>query len=73
MCNAIRIAFVLCVALVGGTRSLELQDLVDPAEFDADPLDPGDENTRMVILNTPVHFYSEVYDHIYVSRIGWFV
>lgn len=73
MRNATRIAFILCVAIIGCTRSLLLQDLIDPAEFDHDILEPGDENTQLVILNTPVHFYSEVYDSIYVSLIRLFV
>ena len=53
--------------LICSCEGLTRDDLYEYSNEPSEVLLRGDEQFEFVKLNTPVHFYSEVYDHIYVS------
>lgn len=62
------IAFVLII--VYHADALSVNDLYrNNNNEESGILSIGDDNYEFVKLGTPIHFYSEVYDHLYVRNI----
>lgn len=56
---------VILLALAQSGRSLEVSDFYD---FDKEiRLENGANKGEFVKLDTPINFFSDIYDHIYVS------
>lgn len=63
--GSIFLSVVILLALTQSGRSLEISDFYD---FEREyRLENGANKNEFVKLDTQIHFYSDVYDHIYVS------
>jgi nidogen (entactin) len=58
---------IFSLALICACEALTRDDLFEYNNEPSEILPRGDEQFEFVKLNTPVHFYSDTYDHIYVS------
>lgn len=63
-----KILWMLIVLLVAGhCHAIENRDLYDVVAQGSVSLPRGDEESVQVNLQSPIHFYTEKYDSIYVS------
>lgn len=63
--GSIFLSAILLLALAQSGRSLEVSDFYD---FERDVrLENGANKGERVELNTSIHFFSDIYEHIYVS------
>lgn len=64
--GSIFLSVALLLALAQSGRSLEISDFYD---FEKDVrLENGADKGKYVKLDTSINFFSDMYDHIYVSR-----
>lgn len=56
---------VVLLALVQCGRPLEISDFYDFERITR--LENGVDKSEFINLDTPIHFFSDIYDHIYVS------
>lgn len=56
---------VVLLALAQYGRSLEISDFYDFERTTR--LENGVDKSEFIKLETPIHFFSDIYDHIYVS------
>lgn len=67
----LRIGFIAFVLIINGFRgdALSVNDLYHNNNNEESGILPiGDDNYEFVKLGTPVHLYSETYDHLYVRH-----
>lgn len=63
-----KVSLTLAVLLLTGhCHAIENKDLYDIVAQGSVTLPPGDEKSLLVNLQSPIHFYTEKYDSIYVS------
>lgn len=63
--GSIFLSVVILLALTQSGRSLEISDFYD---FEKEVrLENGANKGEFVKLDTPINFFSDIYDHIYVS------
>lgn len=60
--------FVLIQVYAGHTLGIDKLYRTNEGDSNLHKLPTGDDNYEFVKLGTPVHLYSENYDHIYVSE-----
>lgn len=58
-------SFIVLLALTTFSRSLEISDFYDFERTTR--LENGADKSEFVKLDTPINFFSDIYDHIYVS------
>lgn len=65
----LRIGFIalVIITVLHYSESLSVNDLYHNDNNEESGILPfGDDNYEFVKLGTPIHFYSEIYDHLYV-------
>lgn len=70
MHSVAQIVLVLCASgIISVASAQSLDHFIDAELFDPNYLQHGADVSEMIELRTRLHFYTEVYDHIYVRRI----
>ena len=59
------IILIIC-SIINNVKSITKDDFYSYQEEDSEILARGNEKFDFLKLETPVHFYSQSYDHIYV-------
>lgn len=65
MYTAARILFLVWTAIIFGSAQSQDQ-FIDAEPFNPSFLPSGVDISEMINLRTKIHFYNDVYDHIYV-------
>lgn len=63
--------FVFVAALAAAIIDTTQSQFIDVESFDPTFMEQGADRSEMITLRTKIHFYNDVYDHIYVREEMW--